>query len=44
MTPRSISKRKAALAAVATSGLVLLAACGSSDTQPAAGSTDSGSD
>ena len=41
MTPRSISKGKAALAVVAVSSLALLAACGD-DPKPAAGS-DSGS-
>lgn len=44
MTSRSITKGKAALAVLAVSSLTLLAACGSSDTQPAAGSdSDSGS-
>lgn len=44
MTSRSITQGKAALAALAVGSLALLAACGSSDPQPAAGSdSDSGS-
>ena len=43
MKPRTTSKRRAALAVAAVSGLVLLAACGS-DPEPAAGSDTSGSD
>jgi ABC-type sugar transport system substrate-binding protein len=39
MTSRSTTKSRAALAAVAVSGLVLLAACGG-DTKPADGATD----
>jgi ribose transport system substrate-binding protein len=39
MTSRSTTKGRAALAAVAVSGLVLLAACGG-DTKPAEGATD----